>query len=134
MTTLTATISQRELLYQCANVYEGLNYKVFVALNPGALTAEDDVADWEAEEITTGGAAPVTGVVAAATYNGTTGRAEVPVLTLALTATGAGFTFDTIVTKLEGRTGVHSILELPSPLALAAGQSRSYRVRLAQND
>lgn len=134
MTTLTATISQRELVYQCAFVYEGTDYKIFVANRPDGYDAETDVADWELEEITIGGAAPATGTVPAATYNATTGRAEVPVLNLPLVATGDGFSFDTIVVKLSGRDHPHSIIELPAAVVLAGGEARTYVIRLVQDD
>ncbi len=132
---LTAVTSQRELAYQADLAFEGETYKLFLALNPGALTAESDVADWEAEEVSGGGYAAATGTIATGAWNGTAGRYEVPILTISVTATGAGFSFDTVVLKVgTTRTHVVNLTPLPSTVSLAAGQSRTYNVRLVQDD
>ena len=132
---LTATIPQRELEYQAGLAFEGETYKLFLALNPGALTAEDDVADWEDEEPTGGGYAAATGTIGVGAWNGTTGRYEPDLLTITVTATGAGFSYDTIVLKVgTTRTNVAGIVVLPSTVALAAGQSRTYNYQIAQDD
>ena len=75
------------------------------------------------------------GTIGTGSWNATTGRYEPPVLTLTVTATGAGFSYDTVVLKVgTTRTNVQSITVLPGVIALAAGQSRSYEVQLAQDD
>ena len=131
---LTAVVPQRELAHQANLAFEGETYKLFLALNPGALTAEDDVADWEAEEASGGGYAAQTGTISTGAWNGTTGRYEVPLLTITVTATGAGFSYDSVVLKVGSRTHVANLTTLPSTVALAAGQSRTYQVRLVQDD
>lgn len=133
--TLTAIVPQRELEFQAGVLFEGETYKLFLALNPGGLTAEDDVADWEAEECSGGGYAAATGTIGAGAWNATTGRYEPDVLEISVTATGGGFSFDTIVLKVgTTRTNVQSLTALPGVVALAAGQSRTYQVQLAQDD
>jgi hypothetical protein len=133
--TLTATVPQRELAFQADQLYEGETYKLFLALNPGTLGAEDDLADWEAEEVSGGGYAAATGTIGTGAWNGTTGRYEPPVLTISVTATGAGFSFDAIVCKVGTvRTNVQSITFLPGVVALAAGESRTYQHQLAQDN
>ena len=131
--TLTAIVPERELEFQAGVLYEGKTYKLFLALNPGTLDAESDLADWEAEESSGGGYAAATGTIGAGAWNGTTGRYEPPVLTISVTATGAGFSFDAIVLQVgTTRTNVQSITLLPGVVALAAGQSRTYQHQLAQ--
>jgi hypothetical protein len=50
-------------------------------------------------------------------------------------ATGAGFSFDSIVTQIGStRTNVANLTTLPSVVALGAGQARTYEVRLVQDD
>jgi hypothetical protein len=133
--TLTAIVPQRELAFQADQLFEGETYKLFLALNPGGLTAEDDLADWEAEECSGGGYAAATGTIGTGAWNGTTGRYEPPLLTITVTATGAGFSYDTLVCKVgTTRTCVQSLTVLPGVVALAAGQSRSYQHRLAQSN
>ncbi|MCE2660915.1 MAG: hypothetical protein LW854_22225 [Rubrivivax sp.] len=133
--TLTAIVPQRELAFQADQLYEGLSYKLFLALNPGTLDAEDDLADWEAAACSGGGYAAATGTIGTGSWNATTGRYEPPVLTISVTATGAGFSFDTIVCKVgTTRTNVQSLTVLPGMVALAAGQSRTYVHQLAQDN
>lgn len=130
---LIAIVPQRELAFQADLAFEGETYKLFLALNPGALTAEDDVSDWEDEECSGGGYAAATGTIGTGAWNGSTNRYEPPLLTLTVTATGAGFTYDTIVLKVgTTRTNVAGLIALPSTIALAATQSRTYNYRLAQ--
>lgn len=131
---LIAITSQRELAHQANLAFEGETYKVFLALNPGSLTAESNLSAWEAAEASGGGYAAATGTVSTGSWNATTGRYEVPTLTLTVTATGAGFSYDSIVTKVGSRAHVVNLTTLPSTVALAAGQSRTYQVLLVQDD
>lgn len=131
---LIATVPQRELEYQAGLAFEGQSFKVFAALNPGALTAESDAADWLAEEISGGGYADATGTVGTGAWNGATGRYEVPVLTLPLAATGVGFSYDAIITTVGTRTHCANVLLLPGVITLAAGDEKTYDVLLGQDD
>ncbi len=131
---LTAIVPQRELAHQAALAFEGETYKVFLALNPGSLTAEDDIADWEAVEVSGGGYEAQTGTIGAGSWSTPNGRYELPLLTITVTATGAGFSYDSVVLKVGSRTHVANLTTLPSTVALAAGQSRTYNVRLTQDD
>lgn len=131
--TLISVIPQRELAYQANLAFEGETFKLFLALNPGALTAEDDVADWEAEECSGGGYAAATGTISTGAWNSTANRHEPPVLTITGTATGAGFSFDAIITKVGSRTHCANVLLLPGVKVLAAGQPYTYEVQLTQS-
>ena len=132
---LIAVVPQRELAFQANALFEGQTYKVFLALNPNTLNEESDLSLWLAAECSGGGYVAATGTVATGAWNAATGRYELPFLTLSVTATGSGFSFDSIVTKIGStRTGVANVTTLPSTIALAAGQSRTYQVRLVQDD
>ncbi len=132
---LTAVVPQRELAYQADLAFEGETYKLFLALNSGSLTAESNVSAWEAVEASGGGYAAQTGTIATGSWNGTNGRYELPLLTITVTATGGGFSYDTVVLKVgTTRTNVANLTALPSTVALAAGESRTYNVRLTQDD
>jgi hypothetical protein len=132
---LTAIVPQRELAYQADLAFEGETFKLFLALNSGSLTAESNLSAWEAVECSGGGYAAATGTIGTGSWNGTTGRYEPPILTITVTATGGGFSYDSIVLKVgTTRTHVANLTTLPSTVALAAGQSRTYQVQLAQDD
>jgi hypothetical protein len=51
---------------------------------------------------------------------------------MALTATGAGFTYDAIVLQVDNRTYPDRVILLPTPDTLQSGQSKSYSLLLAQ--
>lgn len=132
--TLTAIVPQRELAFQADLAFEGETYKVFLALNPGGLTAESNLSSWLSAECSGGGYAPATGTISTGSWNSTTGRYEPPILTITVTATGGGFSYDSIVTKVGStRTNVANLTTLPGTVALSAGQSRTYQVQLAQS-
>lgn len=130
---LVAVVPQRELAFQANLAFEGETYKVFLALNPGSLTAESNLSAWEAVECSGGGYAAATGTIGTGAWDSGDGRYEPPILTITVDATGAGFSYDSIVTKVgTTRTNVANLATLPGVVALAAGQSRTYQVQLVQ--
>lgn len=130
---VTTTISAKELERQAKAVFEGKAYKLFLATQ-GALTPESTAALWEAAEATGGGYAAATGTIGAGSYNTGTARYELPVITGAFTATGGGFTYDTVCLKIGAELYLHSIaVESPS-IVMAAGQSKSYTLTLVQDN
>jgi hypothetical protein len=130
---LTTTIPQAELAYQASVLYEGQTYKLFLALNPGGLTAESTVAQWEAAECSGSGYAAATGTVAAGAWDAVDLRYEVPTLSLTVSATG-NLSYDTLVTKIGSRTYCANVTNLGGTVNLTSGQMRVYQVQLAQND
>lgn len=130
--TLISVIPQRELAYQANLAFEGETFKLFLALNPGSLTPESDVSAWEAAECSGGGYAPATGTISTGAWNSGTIRHEIPVLVITGSATGAGFSYDSIITKVGSRTHCANVLILPGVKALAAGQPYTYEVMLTQ--
>lgn len=122
-------ITQGELAYEAGLILTGA-YKVFLATK-GSLTIASSLSSWEAAELASAnGYAAVTGTVGAATLNATTGRYEAPTLTGQFTATGAGFTFDTMVVKLASRTAPYAVNIYDTPIVLSAGQSRGFNITL----
>ena len=130
---ITLTISTKELERQAKAVFEGKNYKIFLAVK-GALTVDSTTAAWTAVEITGNGYAAVTGSIGAGSYSAANARYEIPALNATFTASGAGFTYDTICLVIDGAAYLHSInVEAPA-ITLAAGQTKSYTLTLAQDD
>lgn len=125
-------ITQGELLYQSDTVLVGKAYKIFLA-NRGSLTEASPITSWEANEVTVAnGYAAITGTVGTGSYNAATQRYEAPVITGTFgPATGIGFTFDTMVIKLAGRTLAYAINQYALPVTLAAGQTRGFTLTLA---
>lgn len=134
----TITISQAELKRQGDLAYNNRAYKVFLADNSTAgLDAEDTAALWLAEELATAnGYAAVTGTIAAGSgaYNATTARYEFPAIVAVFTATGTGFTYDTVVLRIGTETSIVGTLVEDPPITLLAGQAKTYRIIVGQND
>lgn len=126
------TITPGELEFEHDLVLEGQTYKVFAATT-GSLTVASSLALWEAAELAaTNGYAPVTGTVGTGAINSSTGRWESPVLSGQFgPATGAGFQYDAVIIKIGStRTKPYAVNLLPSPVVLAAGQSRGFNITL----
>ena len=131
---VSLSISPKELQRQAAACFEGKTYTVFLAANPGTLTSSSTAADWVAEEASGGGYAPVTGTIATGTYNTGTSRYELPTITATFTATGGGFSYNTLCLKIGTELYLHSItVESPS-IVMAAGQTKAYTIILIQDD
>jgi hypothetical protein len=131
---ITLTISQKELQRQAAACLEGRAYEVFLALNTASLTSESTYAAWQAVEVAGGGYAPVTGTLAAGSYNAGNARYELPAITASFTGAGAGFTWNTVCVRIGTETYLHSIVEESPVQLLAAGQTKVYAITLAQDD
>ena len=131
---IALTISTKELERQAKLVFEGKTYKLFLASNSGALTAESTAAAWEAVEVSGGGYTAATGTFAAGSYSSGNARYELPTITATFTATGGGFSYNTICLRIDSEVYLHSISTENPSIALAAGQSKSYTIKLAQDD
>lgn len=124
-------ITQGEIEYQAGQVLTGKTYKVFLVVR-GNLTASSNVSAWEAVELATAnGYASLTGTVGSGTYSSANGRFEAPQITGTFgPATGAGFTYDAVIIKLQGRTKAYAVNLLDVPQTLSAGQSRGFQFTL----
>jgi hypothetical protein len=135
---LTVTISQNELKRKADLAYDNKTYKVFLADNStAALDAEDTATLWLAEELaTSNGYAAVTGTITTASgaYDGTDARYEFPAITATFTASGAGFTYDTVVLRVGTEASVVGILVESPVITLLAGQSKTYSITLGEDD
>lgn len=131
---ITATISQKELERQANLSFEAKSFTVFLATNSGSLTAQSTYSAWVAVAPSGGGYAAVTGTIGTGSYNGTTNRYELPTITATFTATGAGFSYDTVCLRIGTETYLHSIVVESPSITLLAGQSKTYTLLLAQDD
>lgn len=129
--TLTLTISQKELQRQAVACLEGKAFTIFLATNSGTLTSESTFAAWDAVKASGTGYAPVTGNLAAGSYNTTTGRWQLPAITATFSCTGGTYSFDTLCVRIATETYLHSInVESPS-VTLVSGQSKTYTITFA---
>jgi hypothetical protein len=131
---MNVLISPDALAKQAQLTYEGKSYKMLLAYRNGVvLTQASLMSAWNAVKLAAGnGYAEVTGTIGTGAWNSGNARYELPVLTMALTATGAGFTYDAIVLQVDNRTYPDRVILLPTPDTLQSGQSKSYSLLLAQ--
>jgi len=132
---LTTTISQKELERVAALVYEGETLKVMLcSVGVSGFTAESTVANWQSVEQSGNGYVRYSEVIATGVYDAVDARYEMPAIDADFTATGAGYTYDRIVVYIDGATYIHSLITEDPNIALAAGQTQTYRVTLTTDD
>jgi hypothetical protein len=132
---ITVTISQRELARVANLAYEGETIKVMLAsVGASGFTAESTVTNWQSVEKSGNGYVRFSQVIATGAYDATDARYEIPAIDAAFTATGAGYTYDRIVIYVDGSTYIHSLIVEDPNIALAAGQTQTYRINLSTDD
>lgn len=132
---ITISLSTKELQRVAAAAYEGAGINVMLcSVGLTGYTAESTVANWQSVEQSGNGYVRYTTTVGTGSYDSGDGRYELPDIDAAFTATGAGYTYDTIVVYITGETYVHSILTEDPNIVLAAGQTQTYRISLICDD
>ena len=132
---LTVTISQRELKRLAALGYEGETLKVMLgSVGASGFTSESTVANWQSVEQSGNGYVRYSEVIATGAYDAVDARYAIPAIDAAFTATGAGYTYDRIVVYIDGATYIHSLIVENPNIALAAGQTQTYRIQLVTDD
>jgi hypothetical protein len=132
---LTVTISQRELKRIAALGYEGETLKVMLcSVGASGFTSESTVANWQSVEKSGNGYVRYSEVIATGSYDAVDARYEMPAIDADFTATGAGYTYDRVIIYIDGETYIHSLIVEDPNIALAAGQTQTYRVTLATDD
>jgi hypothetical protein len=132
---LTTTISQKELARVAGLAYEGETLKVMLcSIGATSYNAESTVANWQSVEKSGNGYVRYSTTIAAGSYDAVDGRYEMPAIDAAFTATGAGYSYDRIICYIDGATYIHSMIVEDPNIALAAGQTQTYRIQLTTDD
>lgn len=132
---ITISLSRKELERVAALAYEGKTLMVMLAsIGSSGLTAESSVTAWQGIEKSGNGYVRFSLAIATGSYNGTTGRYEIPDIDAAFTATGAGYSYDRVVLYVDGSTYPHSVLSEDPNITLAAGQTQTYRLSMNTDD
>jgi len=131
---MNVLISPDALGKQAQLAYEGKAYKMLLAYRNGTvLTQASLMSAWNAVKLAAGnGYAEVTGTIGTGSFNSGNARYELPQFTMSLTATGSGFTYDSILLQVDNRTYPDRVVLLSTAETLQAGQSKSYVLLLAQ--
>lgn len=137
---LTATLSKKEFERISALAYEGLSCRVSLHVNSTSLTAESTITDWDAVKLPasngyadfTVASLPAGGLDPGSDDRWEIGESAGPntYIEAAFTASGTGFSFDTVVVQVGGGAYPHSILVEAPTVTVAAGQTQTYRIQL----
>jgi hypothetical protein len=131
----TISISQKELQRVAALAYEGKTLKVMLCtVGASGYTAQSTVANWQSVEKSGNGYARFTSAIGTGSYDATEGAYVMPNIDAAFTATGAGYTFDTVVVYIDGATYPHSVITEDPALSMSPAQTQTYRISLRQDD
>lgn len=134
---ITTTISQAELARLAAAAYEGLPYRICLALNGASgLTANSSVAAWDGVELSGNGYARVEGYIGVGSWDATDLRFEMPQIDAEFQASGGTLTFDTVYTVIDDgyEETLHSVIVEAPSVSLVDGASIIYRITLATDD
>jgi hypothetical protein len=134
---ITTSISQAELARLAAAAYEGLPYRICLALNgTNAFTANSSLGDWDGVEASGNGYAREEGFIEQGEYDQVNARYQMPQITAEFKATGGSITYDTVYVVIDdGYTEtIHSIIVETPNVTLVDGASVIYRITLATDD
>ena len=129
------TLSKQEQKRVAGLAYEGRVLRVMLC-NVGSTgyTAENTVANWQSVELSGSGYARFSATIAAGAYNDGEGAYVMPDLNAVFTASGLGYTYDSVVSYIDGSTFVHSVITESPPIVLSPGQQQTYRLSLRTDD
>lgn len=127
----TVNISQKELQRAAAAAYEGKTVKVMLC-NVGSTgyNSESTVTNWQSVELSGNGYSRYSATVGIGSYDTNVGAYVIPDVNAAFTASGNGWTHDTVVVYFNGETYPHSVTTESPNIAVAAGQTHTYKVSL----
>jgi hypothetical protein len=132
---ISATISQKELQRVASVSYEGETLKVMLC-NVGVTgyTAENTVAQWQAQELSGDGYVRYSEVIGVGSYNSTEGRYELPSIDADFTCDGSPWSYDRVILYIDGATYPYAVLTEDPNIVLADGQTQTYRLSLNSDD
>ena len=137
---LTSAISTKEFERIAGLAYEGLACRVSLHQNDGTLTADSTIAEWDAKKLPAANgyedfevaSLPEGGLDAGSDerweIGGTPGANTY--IEATFSAESAGFTYNTVVTRIGSSNYPHSILVENPGVTVSAGQNQVYRVQL----
>lgn len=131
---LTLAVGNKELERQATLSFRQRDYKVFLALNPGGLTADSEASLWleaELSFVTSPGYISWVGTLGLPYPDPATGQLVFPPITAIFQAEG-DWTWDTVCVWLTGEPYLHSAnVEAPAR-TLSSGAIAAYNLSIAQ--
>lgn len=131
----TTRISKKELQRVAAAAYEGKTLKVMLC-SPGltGYTAESTVANWQSVEVSGNGYSRFTAIIGTGAYSDTSAAYLIPDIDAVFTASGVGYSYDTIVSYIDGESYPHTVITESPNVVMSPGQTQTYRFSLRTDD
>ena len=135
---LTSALSLHELERVATVAYGGKGVRVSLGLNgTDGRTADDSTSIWDEVKISGNGYQDFVTTVAEGGYDSGAARWEIGTqpgpnefILAEFTATGAGYTFDSVYVVIDDSLYLHSLLTESPAVALQDGQIITYRIQL----
>ena len=137
---LSTSISTKEFERIANLAYTGLECRVSLHDNDGTLTAESTITDWDAKKVPTANGYEdfvVPTLPEGGLDEGSDERWEIggtpganTYIEATFNATGAGYTYNTVVIRIGSSAYPHSILTESPSITIGSGQSQIYRCQL----
>jgi len=130
-------ITPGELERQANLCYEGKMCRVFLCYDVNQdMEVTNTVAEMEEFSLEggVGGYEDYTIGIPTGFYNTEAARYEIPPILITFSGDAQGFTYDTLVVQIGQGTYPHSVIRLSNPQTLIAGQLKTYRISLIQDD
>jgi hypothetical protein len=132
---ITTVVSTKELERVAAAAYEGEEINVMLCnLTDFEVNQDSLISVWDDYEIPGNGYVRYSTAIGTGSYSNVTGSYLLPDITAEFTASGAGYSYNTVVIFITGSSYPHSILREVPNIVLSAGQTQSYGITLVQDD
>lgn len=126
----TVTISKKELERQAGLSFEGETLKVMLCtVGATGYTSESTVAQWQSVEQSGSGYSRYSTLILPGSYVIANNAYSLPDIEAVFSASSV-YSYDRVVSYIDGATYIHSIVEESPNITLAAGQTQTYRVSI----
>jgi hypothetical protein len=133
--TISTELSPKELQRVADLAYEAETLKVMLcSVGSTGYDASSTVANWQSVEKSGNGYVRFSATISAGAWSSTNNRYEIPAIDAAFTATGAGYSYDRIVSYVQGATYPHTVSSESPNITLSDGQTQTYRININTDD
>mgnify|MGYP007069470781 CR=1 FL=1 len=135
MADLNGVVTPGELERQAQLAFIGRPWRMFLAYRQDTgLNETSTVVAWEAEAVAiANGYEQATGTIQEGSYKPAKAGYELPAMLGTFNATGAGYSYDSVITVIDNATYPHSVVLLEQAVVLVGPQTKTYSVNPLQS-
>lgn len=132
---ITTAVSNKELERVAILAYQGETLEALLCtVGTSGYTADSPVSDWETIEISGNGYQRFSAAIQNGSYNSVKGRYEMPSIDIQFTASGVGYSYNTLVIFLTGEAYPYSVITENPNINMLPDQVQTYRISLITDD